>query len=50
MVIVKASRDTEAGVMPSGALFAEMGKHNEELVRAGVMKGATGRSRARRAR
>jgi hypothetical protein len=42
MVIVKASRDTEAGVMPSEHLLAEMGKYNEELVKAGVMKGGDG--------
>ena len=42
MVIVKASRDTEAGVMPSEQLFAEMGRYNEELVKAGVMKGGDG--------
>ncbi len=37
MVIVKANEDTEAGVMPSEQLLAEMGKYNEELVKAGVM-------------
>ena len=42
MVIVKASRDTEAGVMPSEQMFVEMGKYNEELVKAGVMKGGDG--------
>ena len=42
MVIVKASRDTEAGVMPSAELLAEMGKYNEQLVKAGVMKGGDG--------
>ena len=42
MVIVKASRDTEAGVMPSEQMLAEMGKYNEELVKAGVMKGGDG--------
>ena len=36
MVIVKASRDTEAGVMPSEQMLNEMGKYNEELVKAGV--------------
>jgi len=42
MVIVKASRDTEAGVMPSEQMLSEMGKYNEELVKAGVMKGGDG--------
>jgi len=42
MVIVKASRDTEAGVMPSEQQLAEMGKYNEELVKAGIMKGGDG--------
>ena len=37
MVIIKADEDTEAGVMPSEQLLAEMGKFNEELVKAGVM-------------
>src|SRR4026207_533381 len=37
MIIVKASKDSEAGVMPSEKLLSEMGKFNEELVKAGVM-------------
>jgi hypothetical protein len=37
MVIVKASEESEAGVLPSEELFAEMGKFNEELVDAGLM-------------
>jgi len=37
MVLVKASKDSEAGVMPSEKLLAAMGKFNEELVKAGVM-------------
>jgi hypothetical protein len=37
MVIVKASKDSEAGVLPSQELMTEMGKFNEELVKAGVM-------------
>ncbi|MEO5904616.1 MAG: YciI family protein [Gemmatimonadaceae bacterium] len=37
MVMVKASKDSEAGVMPSEQDLAEMGKFNEELVKAGVM-------------
>ena len=42
MVIVKASKDSEAGVMPSEKLLAEMGKFNEELVKAGVMLAGEG--------
>jgi hypothetical protein len=42
MVIVKATKDTEAGVLPSTELFAAMGKFNEELVRAGVMLAGEG--------
>ena len=42
MVIVKANKDSEAGVMPSEKLLAEMGKYNEELVKAGVMLAAEG--------
>jgi hypothetical protein len=42
MVIVKANKDTEAGVMPSEKLLAEMGKYNEELVKAGVMLAGEG--------
>jgi hypothetical protein len=37
IVMVKASPDSEAGVMPSQQLLTEMGKFNEELVKAGVM-------------
>jgi hypothetical protein len=42
MVIVKASKESEAGVMPSTELLAEMGKFNEELVKAGVMLAGEG--------
>ena len=42
MVMVKATRDSEAGVMPSEQLLAEMGKYNEELVNAGVMQAGEG--------
>ena len=42
MIIVKASKDSEAGVMPSRKLLAEMGKFNEELVKAGVMLAGEG--------
>jgi hypothetical protein len=42
MVIVKANKDSEAGVLPSEELFTEMGKFNEELVKAGVLLEAAG--------
>src|SRR4051794_737626 len=42
MVIVKADKDSEAGVLPSHELLAEMGKFNEELVKAGVMLAGEG--------
>ncbi len=42
MVIVKATENSEAGVMPSEKLLAEMGKFNEELVKAGVMLAGEG--------
>ena len=42
MVIIKATKDSEAGVMPSTELLAEMGKFNEELVQAGVMLAGEG--------
>ena len=42
MVMVKATEDSEAGVMPSEELLTEMGKYNEELVKAGVMLAGEG--------
>jgi hypothetical protein len=42
MMIVKASQDSEAGVMPSEELLSAMGKYNEELVKAGVLLDAAG--------
>jgi hypothetical protein len=42
MAMVKANKDSEAGVMPSEELLAEMGKYNEELVKAGVMLAGEG--------
>lgn len=42
MVIVKASQDSEAGVMPSEELLTAMGKYNEQLVEAGVMQAGEG--------
>ena len=42
MVIVKASKDSEKGIMPSAELLAAMGKYNEELLNAGVLLGCAG--------
>src|SRR5207302_10621357 len=42
MIIVKASKDSEAGVMPSEQLLSEMGRFNEELAKAGVLLAAEG--------
>ncbi len=42
MVLVKATADSEAGVMPSEQLLAEMGRFNEELVKAGIMQAGEG--------
>ncbi|PJI37903.1 YciI family protein [Ferrovibrio sp.] len=42
MVMVKATKDSEAGFMPSTELLVAMGKYNEELVKAGIMKGGDG--------
>jgi len=53
MVVVKASKESEAGEMPSEKILAEMGKFNEELVKAGVMLAMEGlhpTSKAKRVR
>jgi hypothetical protein len=42
MILVKANKDTEAGVLPSEQLLTEMGKFNAELVKAGVMLAGEG--------
>ena len=42
MVIVKSNKDSEAGVLPSEKMLADMGKFNEELVKAGVMLAGEG--------
>jgi hypothetical protein len=42
MVIVKATKNSEAGLMPSEKLLTEMGKYNEELVKAGIMLAGDG--------
>jgi hypothetical protein len=42
MVMVKATKDSEAGVMPDTKLLADMGKFNEELVKAGIMLAGEG--------
>src|SRR2546427_9338002 len=51
VVLVKANKDSEAGVLPTQALLAEMGKFNDELVKAGVMLAGEGvQARSQRAR
>ena len=42
MVLVKATKDSEEGIMPTTELFEAMGKYNEELVNAGIMMGGDG--------
>ena len=42
MVMVKATKDSEAGLMPTPELFIAMGKYNEELIKAGIMKSGDG--------
>jgi hypothetical protein len=42
MVMVKATKNSEAGIMPSTELLAAMGKYNEELVKAGIMQAGEG--------
>jgi hypothetical protein len=42
MILIKANKTTEAGIMPSEPLLAEMGKFNEQLVNAGIMRGGEG--------
>jgi hypothetical protein len=42
MVIVKATQDSEEGTMPTPELIAAMGQYNNELIKAGIMKGGGG--------
>jgi hypothetical protein len=42
MVLVKATKDSEAGIMPKPEMFEAMGKYNEELVNAGIMQAGDG--------
>src|SRR6201996_8812154 len=42
MVFVKATQDSEAGILPTAKLLADMGKYNEELIKAGVMLAGDG--------
>ena len=42
MVLVKATKDSEAGIMPSTEMFEAMGKYNEELLNAGIMQAGEG--------
>ena len=46
MVLVKADKNSEAGVLPDEKLLTEMGKYNEELAKAGVLLAAEGLNRA----
>jgi hypothetical protein len=48
MILVKAGAESEAGVLPTEQEFAEMGRYNEELVRAGVLLAAEGLHPTRR--
>src|SRR5262245_8795021 len=53
MVIIKATQNSEAGIMPSEELLTKMGQYNEELVKAGVMlagEGLTPSKQAKRVR
>ena len=43
MIMIKANKDTEAGVIPPTEVFEAMGKYNEELIKAGVMLAGEGR-------
>ena len=42
MILVKASKDSEAGVLPSAELLTEMGNYNEQLIKAGIMLAGEG--------
>ena len=46
MILVKASKDSEAGVMPTEKLFEEMGAYHEELAKAGILVDASGLQRS----
>ena len=48
MVMVRATKDSEAGVMPEEKMLTAMGKYNEELVKAGVMLAGEGLQPSRR--
>lgn len=48
MILLKADQNTETGVLPSEELLTEMGKYNEELVKAGVLLAAEGLQRSSR--
>jgi len=53
LIFVKATKDSEAGVMPTQELLTAMGKYNEELIKAGIMKTGNGlrpTSKAKRVR
>lgn len=42
MVLVKATEDSEKGILPTAEMFEAMGKYNEELVKAGILRTADG--------
>ena len=46
MILVKATKDSEAGVMPTEKLFADMAAYHEELVKAGILVDASGLQRS----
>ena len=46
MILVKATKDSEAGVMPKESLFAEMAKYHEELAKAGMLVDGSGLQRS----
>jgi hypothetical protein len=46
MILVKATRDSEAGVMPTESLFEEMGAYHEQLAKAGILVDASGLQRS----
>lgn len=48
MIMIKATRDSEAGVMPSEQLLSDMGRFNEELMKAGVLLAGNGSSELER--
>ncbi|MCI0365904.1 MAG: YciI family protein [Phycisphaerales bacterium] len=50
MVIIKANKESEAGMMPSQKMLTEMGKYNDELIKAGIMLAGEGLHPSRKAK